>query len=305
VRTKTPAQMIAELDRVYAAGWRRGVFFVDDNFIGNARSLKTDLLPAIIAWREKHPDISFNTEASINLADDPELMDMMVAAGFDMVFIGLETPDDEGLAECNKKQNLGRDLVADVKRIQQAGMQVQGGFIVGFDSDKPSIFQRQVEFIQKSGIVTAMVGLLQAIPGTHLHDRMQREGRLVGLATGDNVDGTTNIRTLMNADRLREGYRGLLARLYAPKEYYRRIRTFLREYKAPPRSQRAGFAEVKAFLRSLVRLGVIGRGRFHYWGLLIWTRLRRPNAFGLAVTLAITGYHHRKVFRQHVLKPTH
>jgi len=302
-RTKSPEQMIAELDGLYARGWRRGVFFVDDNFIGNARALKTGLLPALIAWRKQHPEILFNTEVSINLADDAELMRMMVEAGFTMVFIGLETPDDESLAECNKKQNLGRDLVADVKRIQRAGMQVQGGFIVGFDSDAPSIFQRQVDFIQKSGIVTAMVGLLQAIPGTRLHQRLEREGRLTGLATGDNVDGTTNIRTRMDAERLREGYRSILARLYAPKDYYRRIRIFLREYRAPRSLPPVQFVDVLAFFRSLIRLGVIGRGRFHYWWLLIWTRLLRPESFGLAVTLAIGGHHCRKVFKQHVMKP--
>ena len=152
---------------------------MDDNLIGNKRALRTELLPALIEWQKQRRGIPFYTEASINLADDEELMRQMAEAGFDMVFIGIETPDDAGLAECNKRQNQGRDLVADVKRMQRAGLQVQGGFIVGFDSDTPTIFRRQVEFIQKSGIVTAMVGLLNALPDTKLYARLKREGRLL------------------------------------------------------------------------------------------------------------------------------
>ena len=192
-RTKTAEQIIAELDRLHDLGWRAGVFFVDDNFIGNKRSLKTELLPALIEWQKEKRGIPFHTEVSINVADDEELMQMMVEAGFGTVFIGIETPDEASLAECNKKQNKNRNLVQDVKRIQRAGLQVQGGFIVGFDSDTHSIFQRQIDFIQESGIVTAMVGLLQAPAGTRLYERLRREGRLLGRMSGDNVDGTTNI----------------------------------------------------------------------------------------------------------------
>jgi radical SAM superfamily enzyme YgiQ (UPF0313 family) len=302
VRTKAPEQIVAELNSLYDLGWRRGVFFVDDNLIGNAKAIKTGLLPALIEWQKTHRGIPFNTEASMNLADDPELMHLMVEAGFDAVFIGVETPDDDSLGECNKKQNQGRDLVADVKRIQRAGLQVQGGFIVGFDSDGPSIFQRQIDFIQKSGIVTAMVGLLQAIPGTKLHARLEQEGRLVGTCTGDNVDGTTNIRSHMGAERLKEGYRSILVHIYSQKNYYRRIRTFLREYRPPKVKKRTQFQDVMAFLRSLVRLGVVDRGRFHYWWLLIWTQLFRRKLFAVAVTQAIAGHHCRKVLRRHVMK---
>ncbi|MBI2437813.1 MAG: B12-binding domain-containing radical SAM protein, partial [Lentisphaerae bacterium] len=166
VRIKTSRQIIVELDSLYAQGWRSDVFFVDDNFIGNRQFLKTDLLPELIRWRKVKKGIVFNTETSLNLVEDQTLMEMMVEAGFSKVFIGIETPAEEGLAECGKHQNKNRNLVEDVKRIQRTGLQVQGGFIVGFDSDQPSIFKRQIEFIQKSGIVTAMVGLLQAPPGT-------------------------------------------------------------------------------------------------------------------------------------------
>jgi radical SAM superfamily enzyme YgiQ (UPF0313 family) len=208
-RTKTPQQVVAELDSLYRHGWRGPVFFVDDNLIGNKRGLKTELLPALIAWqrhRRRRGVFPFYTEASINLADDPELMAMMADAGFDGVFIGIETPDAGALAECNKRQNQGRDLIADVKRIQRAGLQVQGGFIVGFDTDVPSIFQRQVDFIQKSGIVTAMVGLLNALPDTKLHARLRREGRLVGHTSGNNVDGTINFLPRMPTAQLIDGY---------------------------------------------------------------------------------------------------
>jgi radical SAM superfamily enzyme YgiQ (UPF0313 family) len=300
-RIKAAEQITAELDSLYDLGWRGQVFFADDNLIGNKRYLKTDLLPALIEWQKGKGGIPFNTEVSINLADDQELMHMMVEAGFNTVFIGIETPDEDSLAECNKKQNKGRDLVRDVKRIQTSGLQVQGGFIVGFDSDTPSIFQRQIDFIQSSGIVTAMVGLLQAPPGTRLYERLRREGRLLDQLSGDNVDGTTNIVPNMNPDTLREGYQRILRHIYSPDHYYQRIKTFLREYKRPKIEARLDFGHVLAFVRSTYYLGISSRERAHYWKLLLWTLFRRPQLFPLAVTLAIYGYHFRLVCELHVL----
>ena len=293
-RTKTTSQVIAELEGLCGRGWRGAVFFVDDNFIGNKPFLKEELLPALIEWQKGRRRIPFYTEASINLADDAELMRLMVEAGFDQVFVGIETPEEASLAECNKRQNRNRDLVADVKRIQRAGLQVQGGFIVGFDSDTPAIFQRQVDFIQKSGIVTAMVGLLQAVPGTKLYQRLNRQGRLTSRTTGDNVDGTTNFIPRMQRAALREGYKGLMGYLYAPGPYYRRIRTFLREYQPPKISGSVSWRNLMAFAHANLRLGVFGRERFHYWGLLFWTAFRRPSLVPLAVTLSIYGHHFRK-----------
>jgi radical SAM superfamily enzyme YgiQ (UPF0313 family) len=293
-RVKTPDQIIAELDGLWQQGWRGTVFFVDDNLIGNKRSLRKDLLPALIRWRQGKRGFTFYTEASINLADDADLMEMMVAAGFDQVFIGIETPEEASLSECNKRQNQSRDLIADVKRIQRAGLQVQGGFIVGFDNDPPMIFQRQIDFIQESGIVTAMVGLLQAIPGTRLHDRLGLQGRLLGDTTGDNVDGTTNFIPQMNREMLRDGYRQLMDTLYSPGPYYRRIRTFLREFTPPKLSGDVNWRNMFAFARASLRLGVIGRERFHFWGLLLWTFFRRPTLVPTAVTLSIYGFHFRK-----------
>ena len=300
VRTKSSEQIVSELDSLYTLGWRGRVFFVDDNFIGNKRHLKTDLLPKLIAWQARNPGLTFQTEASIDLADDQELMDMMVSAGFHIVFIGIETPEDAALAECSKRQNENRDLVADVKRIQRAGLQVQGGFIVGFDSDKPSVFQNQIDFIQQSGIVTAMVGLLQAPPGTRLYERMEKAGRLIGLSTGDNVDGTTNIVPAMDMDALRKGYREILDHIYAPRHYYARLKIFLREYKAPTVTAAVKGNDVMALLRSMGRLGVVERERLHYWKLMIWTAFHKPKLVPLAVTLAISGFHLRKVAELHV-----
>ncbi len=296
-RIKTATQVIAELDGLYRHGWRGPVFFVDDNFIGNKRALKEDLLPALIRWQQGKPGTPFSTEVSINLADDEELMRLMVEAGFDQVFVGIETPEEASLAECNKRQNRGRDLVADVKRIQRAGLEVQGGFIVGFDSDTPTIFARQMDFIQKSGIVTAMVGLLQAIPGTKLHRRLSAQGRLIGQTTGNNLDGTTNFIPRMNRETLRQGYQTLMEHIYSPGPYYERVRTFLREYRPPRISTALNWRSLLAFAQANLRLGLLSRGRFHYWRLLLWTFLRRPSHFSLAVTLSIYGHHFRKICR--------
>jgi len=300
-RVKTAAQIIRELEELYRLGWRESVFFVDDNLIGNKKHLREELLPALIGWRKGKKGMPFNTEISINVADDEPLMNMMTQAGFDTVFIGVETPDTDSLAECNKKQNLHRDLVADVKRIQRAGLQVQGGFIIGFDSDTPSIFQRQIDFIQKSGIVTAMVGLLQAPIGTRLYERMKREKRLVGSFSGDNVDGETNIIPKMNLEVLQKGYRAVVKTLYAPKNYYARVKTFLREYKAPKITIPINGEYIRAFFRSVVRLGIIGKERVQYWKLVFWTLFRRPRLFPLAITFAIYGYHFRQVMDLHIL----
>ena len=231
-------------------------------------------------------------------------MEMMVQAGFDTVFVGIETPDDDSLLECHKKQNQNRDLVADVKRIHRAGLQVQGGFIVGFVNDTPSIFRKQIEFIQNSGIVTAMVGLLQAPPGTKLYERMREAGRLLGEVTGDNVDGSTNIIPKMDMETLHAGYEAILKHLYSPDNYYQRIKTFLREYKAPVTTGHVSWEHLMAFFRSIIHLGVLGRERVQYWKLLIWTRVRRPELLPLAVTLAIYGHHFRKVAEMHVLRPS-
>ncbi|MFZ2097396.1 MAG: B12-binding domain-containing radical SAM protein [Anaerolineales bacterium] len=299
-RTKTAAQIIAELDSLYLLGWRKSIFFVDDNFIGNKKQIKSEILPALIEWRKGKTGMPFSTEVSINLVDDPELLNLMTQAGFDTVFVGIETPNEGSLTECSKNQNKGRDLVESVKQLQRAGLQVQGGFIVGFDNDPPSIFQQQIDFIQKSGIVTAMVGLLQAPPGTRLYERMRKEGRLVKEMSGDNVDGSTNILPKMGLEPLQEGYRKLLAQIYAPKAYYERVLTFLREYHPPEIRIHLDPQYILAFGRSIYRLGIRGVERVQYWRLFFWTLFRRPRLFPLAITLAIMGFHFRQVVELHV-----
>jgi radical SAM superfamily enzyme YgiQ (UPF0313 family) len=303
-RLKTAPQIITELTSLYDLGWRRGVFFVDDNFIGNKKALKSELLPALIEWRSDKHGVPFSTEVSINMADDDQLMQMMVEAGFGTVFIGIETPEEDSLLECNKKQNVKRDLVETIKHIQRAGFQVQGGFIVGFDSDPPSIFQQQINFIQNSGIVTAMVGLLQAPPGTILYERLKQAGRLLEKMSGDNVDGSTNIIPTMNLDTLRDGYQKILKHIYSPEHYYQRIIIFLQEYKPPNFNFSWNLANLRdyvgAFILSIFRLGIVGKERVYYWKLMIWTLFRRPKSFPTAITLAILGYHFRKICEQHV-----
>jgi radical SAM superfamily enzyme YgiQ (UPF0313 family) len=301
-RTKNTEQIIAELDTFYNQGWRGNVFFVDDNLIGNRRSLKKDLLPALIKWQENHTGITFNTEVSINLAKDEALLQMMFEAGFNTVFVGIETPDTDSLAECGKSQNKDRDLAEDVRIIQRAGLQVQAGFIVGFDNDTPSIFQRQIDFIQKTGIVTAMVGLLQAPTGTRLYERLKKEGRLLGKMTGDNADGSTNIiPNNMDAETFREGYKKILRHIYSPENYYKRIMTLFKEYKSPKFKGTIKFEHIIGLVSSIYHLGILGKERVQFWHLLLWTSLHRRDLFPLAVTLAIYGYHFRKVSNLHIL----
>ncbi len=295
-RTKTAAQIIAELDSLYAQGWRSEVFFVDDNFIGNRRQLKDEILPALRAWGAREKGFSFETEVSINLADDDELVKAMVDAGFDTVFIGIETPDEDSLAECSKSQNRGRDLTSCVKKLQKAGLQVQGGFIVGFDSDTPSIFQRQIDFIQKSGIVAAMVGVLQAPRGTRLYERMQREGRLLHDCTGDNTEGALNFIPRMDKDTLLQGYYRIVKTIYSPDFYYQRVKTFLREYNPSQFKRSISLTDVAALARSIYHLGIRGVERAQYWRLFFWTLFRRPKVFPLAIALSIYGFHFRTVF---------
>ena len=298
-RTKTRAQILAELDAVYNTGYRGNIFIVDDNFIGNRKKLKTEILPAMAAWQaqRKYP-FTFLTEVSINLSDDDDLMRLMADVGFNTVFVGIETPNEESLAECNKFANKNRDLVSSVKRLQNYGFQVMGGFIVGFDSDPESIFKSQINFIQKSGIVTAMVGILMAPPETKLWHRLAKENRLLVGGTGDNTDGTTNMVPKMGFDILVEGYQHILHTIYSPKAYYDRIVTFLKEYRPSQRvSSRVKLEayHLKALLKATFALGIKDPARWHYWRMISLSLRKYPRLIGLAVTLAIQGIHFRKV----------
>ena len=300
-RTKESGQVIAELERLFTLGWRGGVFFVDDNFIGNRTKLKAEILPSIIHWMEmrKYP-FSFSTEASINLADDQDLLRMMVRAEFDTVFIGIESPNEESLQECSKTPNRNRDMAASVRRIQSFGIEVQAGFIIGFDRDPLSIFEKTVSFIQETRIATAMVGLLNAPRGTKLYRRLLSENRLVKLATGDNTDCSMNFIPKMNYERLISGYKSVIETIYSPKQYYGRVKQFLKDYHPTQKKVfHVKWSHLVAGLKSVFVLGVLAKERFYYWRLFFWSLFRRPRLFPRAITFSIYGFHFRKVFERH------
>ncbi len=310
-RTKAVAQVLAELDQLRAAGWRESVFVVDDNFIGNKARAK-DLLRALAEWREGGVSFDFITEASLNLADDPELMQLMRDAGFKSVFLGIETPDESGLIASNKLQNTRRSLLESVATIQSYGIEVMGGFILGFDTDREDIFDRMVEFIQQSGIPIAMVGLLQAMPGTQLFRRLRREGRIVDGGGGNNTFcDRLNFQPRMDAAKLVEGYREVMKRIYSCDAYYGRVKLYLSRAQARLRDENNGERKtrqkwltrgnVRAFVTSIVRQGVLGRQRWSYWKFLVTVATRYRCCFGTAMTLAVMGYHFQ-VMTQKLLK---
>ena len=297
-RVKSNEQMIREFDILYKMGWRGRLFIVDDNFIGNSSKVKS-FLRTLIPWQEERNfPFSLFTEASVNLAQDDDLMHLMTEAGFDSVFLGLETPFDESLVECGKHQNRAVDLVEAVKKIQRNGMEVMGGFIIGFDNDPPNIFDRQIKFIQNSGVVKAMIGLLTAMPGTRLYERLRAEGRLVEECTGNNCDGELNFVPKMDPETLKEGYKKVLEYLYSPREYYLRVSEFLKSYK-PARSMKVQGLEIRAFLNSILYLGILDKwNSIYYWRLLIKAFIFHRRAFGGAVSLMIFGYHFRKLLEK-------
>ncbi|HVV71772.1 MAG TPA: B12-binding domain-containing radical SAM protein, partial [Verrucomicrobiae bacterium] len=285
-RSKTAAQILTELDNIYNQGWRGKIYFVDDNIMGNRPYLKKELLPAIIKWRKGKKGISFHTQITMNLADDQEMIEQMYEAGFDWIFIGIETPDQASLAEANKKQNMRRNLVEQIRLLQRNGLQVQAGFIVGFDNDPLDIFQRQYDFIQTSGIVMAMVGLLQAPLGTQLYKRLEKEGRIIGVMSGNNVIDDTNIITRMDREYLKTQYRGLVRALYEPANYYARIKTFLAEYKEPREHPPVNLAILLATLRCFFWMGLVRPGRLHFWRVFLWACLHKRDSIQNFIGLA-------------------
>jgi len=295
-RLKSPEQVIEEMDTLYKTGWRGGVFIVDDNFIGN-KIEANQILKRMVQWMtEKNKPFTLFTEASINLADDKKLMGLMQKANFDSVFIGIETPEEEGLLSCGKLQNTKKDLVEKVKIIQQNGLEVQGGFILGFDTDTQNTFDNMIKFIQKSGIVTAMVGLLHAIPETQLYKRLLSEKRILAVPTGDNTDFTINFIPAMKIESLMNGYKKVLDTIFAPKFYYKRVITYLKEYnKIAVNTKLTLRMQLKALSKTIWKLGITGKGKLHFWKLMAWTIFRKPNLIPEAVTHSIYGYHYRTV----------
>jgi radical SAM superfamily enzyme YgiQ (UPF0313 family) len=303
-RAKSPAQMVAELEQLYSRGWRGPIFIVDDNFIGNKRKVK-ELLPVMAKWNtEKRRPFNFYTEASVNLADDKDLLQMMKDASFDRVFLGIETPAEESLKEAQKMQNTHRSLLESVRQIQRYGMEVMAGFIVGFDNDPEDIFQRQVDFIQESAIPLAMVGLLQAVPGTQLYRRLQKEGRIVSDGHGNNLDFRLNFVPRMDPQRLLDGYRSILQRIYRPDVYYERVRRFLAHYQPHTRRRHLSLSDCQALARSILKQGIFSRHAFSYWRLFLAASTRYRRSFGAAIRLAIMGYHFQKLTQMTIARPT-
>lgn len=298
VRTKSSGQILKELDGIYRSGFRGNLFFVDDNFIGNRQILKRQLLPHIIAWSRAHRNpFTFTTEASINLADDPELMKLMVDAGFERVFVGIETVNQESLTECQKNHNLGRNLVDSVQEIQSAGMEVTGGFIVGFDHDPPNIFQRQIDFIRQSGIITAMVGLLNAPNRTRLYQRLQNEGRILNRFDGNNTNLSMNFVPKMDKEVLLQGYHSILNGIYSSRAYYERLIRFLKNFNpGSNNTRRVDAGRIMALFRSLIYIGILHKSRVYYWKLFFWSLFHRPRLFPMAITYSIYGYHFQKIY---------
>lgn len=295
-RLKSPEQVINEMDALYNYGWRGGVFIVDDNFIGNKIGA-AKILQKIVEWMdEKNKPFTLFTEASINLADDEKLLKLMQKANFDSVFVGIETPEEQGLLSCGKLHNTNKNLVEKVKIIQRSGLEVQGGFILGFDTDTPNTFDNMISFIQKSGIVTAMVGLLHAIPETQLYKRLNKEKRILDIPSGDNTDFSLNFIPEMNIDSLMAGYKKVLNTIFAPKYYYKRIITYLKEYnKIAVNAKLSLRIQLKALSKAIWKIGITGKGKFHFWKLMLWTVIRKPFLLSEAVTHSIYGYHYRMV----------
>jgi radical SAM superfamily enzyme YgiQ (UPF0313 family) len=289
-RTKTPDQVCAELDQLHRLGWRGSVFLVDDNFIGNKKNVKL-LLPRLVQWMRDHKSpFSLYTEASLNLAEDEELLALMREAHFTRVFLGIETPVAESLKETNKFQNLRKDLLESVRLIQAYGMEVMGGFIVGFDNDPPDVFDRQIEFIRQAAIPLSMVGLLNALPNTQLWRRLQAEGRLLKSSLGNNTLADLNFIPRMDTRELLEGYRRILQTIYNPREYFQRASAFLSQLGVGSRSPIL-FSDVLALGRSLWRQGFLSNYRQEYWKFIVQSLRRHRRHFTKAITLAIMGHH--------------
>ncbi|MGA2526956.1 MAG: B12-binding domain-containing radical SAM protein [Smithellaceae bacterium] len=301
-RTKTEGQFLQELQTIYDTGWRGALFIVDDNFIGNKKAIKA-LLPQVIEWmKARRYPFEMLTETSINIADDDELIQLMTQAGFQSIFIGLETPNEESLKECSKNQNCKRDMTAAIKKLQAAGLQVFGGYIVGFDNDDESIFERQIKFIQETGVVTAMVGLLNALPNTKLWHRLKKENRLADNCSGDNTDGSINFIPLMDKAKLIAGYNKIVKTIYSPRHYYQRVNEFLKTYKPKPfaRTNKYSWIRLKALIRSVFYIGILGNGasQWYYWKLMLKALIIYRKSFAEAMTLMVYGYHFRKIAKK-------
>jgi radical SAM superfamily enzyme YgiQ (UPF0313 family) len=301
-RHKTADQVIAELDTLKSLGWNGEVFFIDDNFTAGPVYLKRELLPAIIAWQKTNGPMPFHIQSCVTLADDTELLDMLVAAGVIQVFVGIETLEETTLVQAGKLQNRNRNVLADIHTIQQAGIMVMGGFVVGFDTDTSGTFRKIIDCIAASDIVLVIISILLAPPGTRLYERLLSENRLTDTALCDGSDGSTNIIPLMDADVLRDGYREILETVYAPRNYYQRITAYLQKYPAPEISAPVTTRAVLGLFSIILYLGILGRERWFFWKCMLRTLITQPARLPMAIMFAVCGYHYRKRSEQYFFR---
>ena len=306
-RIKPADNVTSELEAIYNTGWRGGIFVVDDNFIGNKGYVKNELLPAIKEWSDrKNFCFWYNTQTSINLADDEELMNQMYDVGFCQVFVGIESVDEDSLIECGKTINLNRDLLNSVRTLQNHGLEVQCGLIVGFDSDSASVFQNQIDFVQSSGIITVNVSLLAVQKGTRLYERIKAENRLIKEWTGDSTDGSLNFITKMDPSTLMNGYKYVINTIYSPEYLYARMAIFLNEYKlqiyAGPRKGGARIADILRTLKRMLNiisvLGIQNDGRIGFWKMMLRTITKWPGSLPVMLNLSMIGLHLRRWARK-------
>jgi len=301
-RTKSAERIIEELELIRKAGGVQSVLFADDNLIGNKKILKSELLPALIEWHKKtNPGLYFMTQLTINLADDEEMMRLMLEAKFRNIFIGIETPQEDSLKFSLKNQNLKRDLVSNIHKLHQEGFTVLGGFIVGFDTDKEDSFKNLVNFIQDSAIPIPIVNVLKAPPGTALFDRMKRENRLSRHFTFS--EGETNIIPIMGAERLKSGFLEVISGVYLPEHSYKRVKRFLSIHEFPKNGgvkvkEKYSTSDLYHFIKAIIKLALFDKDGKHYRDLLLWTYKNKRNHLSLAFMYGLMLYQLRENHNQ-------
>lgn len=298
-RIKKPAQIIAELEAIDKNGVEL-VLFADDNLIGNKKVLKAELLPALIEWRKRtNPKLYFSTQLTINLADDEELMQLMLDAGFRHIFIGIETPSEESLKASRKNQNLKRNLMDTIYDIHSKGFIISAGFIVGFDTDDESIFSRQVRFIQESGIPLPIVNILKAPPGTELYTRIKMENRLSKPFAF--TEGDTNVVPIMGEQKLYSGFIDVIDNIYTPEKSYERVLTFFKTYSFPKANIKIQsnfeWSHFKMLCLIIYRLGVVDSNRKYFWKLLGWSFKNNWKMFDKSIFYSIMIYQMHQTYK--------
>ncbi|KUG26888.1 hypothetical protein ASZ90_003268 [hydrocarbon metagenome] len=292
-RVKTPEQIINELDSLIARGNNEQILFADDNLIGNKNLLKKELLPALIKWRKKNPYApGFATQVTINLVDDEELSKLMLEAGFRHILVGIESIEEESLIAMKKKQNTRRNILEDIRYLQEFGFIITGTFIVGLDTDKPTVFDDVINFIQESGIVLSIVNILKAPPGTELYDRMKRENRL--LDTFKFGEEATNLIPKMGMEKLKSGYEKIIDQIYSPESVYKRIEKYFeseRKYKVQqPLKRKITLKDLFTALRIFYILGFADNNKKFFWRLIFKTLKRNYSYLDLAILFSLILY---------------